>query len=150
MKLSLGEKGELVETDVVIKETPRPSCFEVQEAFQKGWVLDEKGRLHLPGDPSIHWCANWCILPDIRVPHWLRRRMDEIANEAEKDETEQAQEVSIQTQTFFVASSQYPSTHARDCSENSVGGELVEQRTPSYIQEVESSLHGLRSPCERG
>lgn len=79
----------------------------------------------------------------------FRRWLDETNDQVEKNKTQQAKEVSIQTQTFFVTPSEYPITNARNCSEDSIGGELVEQRKASYIQEVESSLHGLRSPCER-
>lgn len=57
-------------------------------------------------------------LVDASAIKWLLFYMGkgshEAKNKTSKDETQQAQEVSIQTQTFFVASSQYPITDARD------------------------------------
>lgn len=83
----------------------------------------------------------------------LKGELDEIKSEKNKvaeTQAEQTQEVSFQTQSITVTTPKYPSSITRSGSEDSTGGELVEQRTSGNIQEVESSLHGLRSPCERG
>ena len=82
-----------------------------------------------------------------------RRRLDEIKSEKNKiaeTQAEQAQEDSFQTKSITVTPSQHPSTSPWCESPDGAWGELVEQGTSGNIQEVESSLHGLRSPCERG
>lgn len=69
-----------------------PTLNDVLEAKMKGWIASSEHStppdlpfLVLPGDVSRNWAARWIPMTvagqSIRVPHWLRERMDQIDTE---------------------------------------------------------------------
>ena len=143
-------------------EAQMPTTTDIRQALASGWkiIQFQPGAQHYlvkPEDKSYRWCTKWFEFTwsdvDIRVPGYLRRRMNEIQAEvkqAQETQAEQAKDNPLYTKSFLAAASQHSTAVAWCSSEDCAGGELVEQGTPSNLQEVESSLSGLRSPCERG
>lgn len=63
---------------------------DIQEALNTGWIFDKQGYLVKPGDASNHWCSNWTTIEVnkkfVRIPHFLRRRLDELKQIREMQE----------------------------------------------------------------
>lgn len=84
----------------------------------------------------------------VNIDLLMRTWLNELQTSQEA-ETQQAQDNPLYTKSILVAASEHSTPFTWHSTEDRVGGELVEQGKASYIQEVESSLSGLRSPCQR-